>query len=192
MKHINISKHKKIGMSLVELLLVVSLAAVILLGMFMAYSKVSETNRINDEISSIGTLVSESRIFAMSNKFKKLNNAEFRKLKVINENNTTSDGRFKSQLSAGIDMETLYDNKDKMNTHIKLSFHNFNVEYCTRFLQSIEKQVDVITVEKRILKNHFDKERIVDYNLNDTADACNALSHSYALIPLTLIFPYNK
>ncbi len=188
---ININyKHKQKGLSLVELLLIVSLLAIILIGSFVAYNKISETTKITDEIKQVNTLVAGSKIFALSNKYDKLDNLILKNLRVIDDNFITTKGYIKSNLSDGIKVETIYNNKDKTITHMKLSFLNFYSEYCTRFIQGIEKQVDLITVEQRILKNHFDQNHIKDYDLTYTALSCDNLSKNYKYFPLILIIPY--
>lgn len=191
MKYWKIYRNKHTGFSLTELLLVISIAALIIIGSIISYNRISENNKITEEIKSITSIVSESEIFAFSNKFEKINNSTLYDLKIINSNNSNKNRQLKSSLSDGIDIETIYNNQDKAITHIKFTFNNFQSEYCSKFIQGIEKQADLITVEKRILKNHFDKNNFTEYNLALATSSCESISQAYSVFPLILIIPYN-
>ena len=185
----NNKNHK--GLSLIELLLVVGLAALILAGMFVAYNKISENNIINNEVTMVSLLRSESKIYAQSSKYSSLSNSDFFKLKIVDSSKILTNGLIKSEVSDGISVDTVYNNQDRVITHLKLSFNNFRGEYCARFIQSIENQADFISLERTIVKNKFDSNNIKEYDFPFTATYCDQLYQQYGTFPLVLTLRYS-
>lgn len=177
------------GLSLIELLLVVGLAAIILTGGLMTFNRISDSNKITEETKFISILIAESALYSKNSRSSSFDNKILSQLKVL-ANSLQSNGLIKSNLSSGIRVNSIYNNQDKLITHVKFEFVNFQGEYCTRFIQAIETQTDLISVEKRILKNQFDKNNLKTYSLEDTAHACDSLTKQYGTFPINIIIPY--
>lgn len=87
MKNLLIKKKSTQGMSLVELLLVVGLAAIILAGMFVAYNKVQSTNAANTESTNISTLrAGVKNLYGSSTSYNGLTNAVLLNARVVPDN----------------------------------------------------------------------------------------------------------
>ena len=173
MTHI-LSKKRKKGFSLLELLLVFGVIAAIIVAVFMVYPKVSSGQKIDSDIKILGTLnAGIKNLYAGQADFTGLSVDAVIKSKIVPED-IVDDNL--------IQIEPYYDGS------FYIGFENISVDACPKFVSQAGASYFKIVVGSTEVKNI---ENGLELNMATTTSACANGEDGYSDKPITVYF-YDK
>lgn len=176
----NITKRKKKGFSLLELLLVFGIIAALIVGVFMIYPKISSGQKIDSDIKILGTLnAGIKNLYAGQADFTGLSVDAVIKSKIVPED-IVDDGLIWDSWGANVLIEPYYDGS------FYIGFENVSVDACPKFVTQAGASFFKIVVGSREVKNTNQ-----DLDMATLANACISNDDGYGGRPITVYF-YDK
>ncbi|ECI9779726.1 type 4 pilus major pilin [Salmonella enterica subsp. enterica serovar Infantis] len=181
MTHI-LSKKRKKGFSLLELLLVFGVIAAIIVAVFMVYPKVSSGQKIDSDIKILGTLnAGIKNLYAGQADFTGLSVDAVIKSKIVPED-IVDDNLIWDSWGANVLIEPYYDGS------FYIGFENVSVDACPKFVSQAGASYFKIVVGSTEVKNI---ENGIELNMAATTSACANGEDGYSDKPITVYF-YDK
>lgn len=152
MKKLNRKSNK--GMSLVELLLVVGLAAIILAGMFVAYNKVQSTNAANTEATNISTLrAGIKNLYGASSNYAGVTPTVLLSARVVPDSMRTATGTTINNTFGGTVAVVPSTFAGNANNSFAITYPNVPVDVCAKLVVAVSQSFNLVTVNGTPVKN---------------------------------------
>ncbi|EPN7305611.1 type 4 pilus major pilin [Escherichia coli] len=178
----NMTKRKKKGFSLLELLLVFGIIAALIVGVFMIYPKISSGQKIDSDIKILGTLnAGIKNLYAGQADYTGLSVDAVIKSKIVPED-IVDDNLIWDSWGANVLIEPYYDGS------FYIGFENVSVDSCPKFVSQAGASFFKIVVGSREVKN---TEANQDLDMATLANACISNDDGYGGRPITVYF-YDK
>ncbi|HGB3840603.1 TPA: type 4 pilus major pilin [Salmonella enterica subsp. enterica serovar Sandiego] len=165
--------------SLLEMMLVLAVAAVLVIGVFMIYPKVSSSQKIDSDMKLLSTINGGIKgIFASKANYDGLSTDMVIKAQLVPEDNI-EDGQIWNAWGATVLIDAWYDGS------YRIGFENISPDACPKFISQAGASFFKIQVEGTEVKNTADNK---DFNVETAAQACASVSDNR---PVTVYF-YDK
>lgn len=151
---LNKKKHTQ-GMSLVELLLVVGLAAIILAGMFVAYNKVQSTNAANTESTNISTLrAGIKNLYGTTSNFSGVNAQVLLNARAVPDSMRTATGTtINNSFGGTVTVAPATFAGGGANNAFAITYPNVPVDVCAKLVVAVAQSFNLVTVNGTTVKN---------------------------------------
>lgn len=155
MKNLLNRKKNAQGMSLVELLLVVGLAAIILAGMFVAYNKVQSTNAANTESANISTLrAGVKNLYGTSSNFTGVNAQVLLNARAVPDSMRTAAGAtINNSFGGAVTVAPVTFAGGGANNAFAITYPNVPVDVCAKLVVAVAQSFNLVTVNGTPVKN---------------------------------------
>lgn len=154
MKNLLVKKSSTQGMSLIELLLVVGLAAIILAGMFVAYNKVQSTNAANTESANISTLrAGIKNLYGTTSNYSGVTEVILLQARVVPDSMRTAAGTTINNSFGGAVTVAPATFAGNANSAFAITYPNVPVDVCAKLVVAVSQSFNLVTVNGTTVKN---------------------------------------
>ncbi|AZV12443.1 MULTISPECIES: type 4 pilus major pilin [Salmonella] len=170
------------GFSLLEIILVLAIAAVLIIGVFMVYPKVSSSSKVNNDTQLLSTLKAGIHsIWGSTNNFNGLSVDSVIKANLVPED-YLEDGEIQNNWGANVLIEPYYDGS------YYIAFENISADACPKFVAAAAGSFYKIVIAGNEIKNDMNN---LPLSIDKTALACVNNEAGYSNRPVTIFF-YDK
>lgn len=154
MKNLLVKKNNTKGMSLIELLLVVGLAAIILAGMFVAYNKVQSTNAANTESANISTLrAGIKNLYGTTSNYNGVTGTILLNARAVPDSMRTATGTTINNSFGGAVTVAAAAYSGGTDNAFSITYPNVPVDVCAKLVVAVSQSFNIVTVNGTSVKN---------------------------------------